>query len=95
LQAGISASIAQQIYGPLEVVGRIGVQRLDYQDRAGAAIAVSNRADYVHSYGGGAGYRLGADLRLGVNVDQQSRTSPIDQRTYRGLRFGMSVTYGS
>jgi hypothetical protein len=94
LQIGGTASIAQQIYGPFDVTGRVGVHRLDYQNRADVAAALSNRTDYVHSYGGGAGYSVGPSVRIGFNIDQQSRTTPVDNRGYNGLRYGISVTYG-
>jgi hypothetical protein len=50
--------------------------------------------DRVHSYGGGLGYHLGSDLRIGVNVDRQNRKSEVASRRYEGLRIGGSVTYG-
>lgn len=93
LQTGIAASIGQQIYGPLDVQGRVGNQRLAYRDRAGSVV-VLDRQDKVRSYGAGIGYRLGRDLRLGFNVDQQKRESLIDERRYDGLRYGMAVSYG-
>jgi hypothetical protein len=93
LQTGIAASIGQQIYGPLDVEGRMGNQRLAYRDRAISVIVV-DRQDKVRSYGAGIGYRLSRDLRLGFNVDQQKRESLIDERRYEGLRYGMSVIFG-
>jgi len=93
LRTGIAASIGQQIYGPLDVQGRVGGQRLDYRERAGS-VAVPDRQDKIRSYGAGIGYRLGRDLRIGFNVDQQKRESQIDERRYEGLRYGMSVSYG-
>ena len=93
LRTGIAASIGQQIYGPLDVQGRVGGQRLDYRERAGS-VAVLNRQDKIRSYGAGIGYRLGRDLRIGFNVDHQKRESQIDERRYEGLRYGMSVSYG-
>jgi hypothetical protein len=94
LQTGAELSLAQQIFGPVDVVGRVGIQRLDYRDRAGAVIAVSDRTDYVHSYGGGIGYHLGRDIRIGFNVDQAHRTSAVSDRQYDDLRYGAAVTYG-
>ena len=95
LQTGAGGSISQQIFGPLDVVARVGSQRLEYRDRAGADVAVSNRTDHYTTYGGGLGYHLGRDLRIGFNVDQQRRESPIDAKQYNGLRYGFAVTYGS
>jgi hypothetical protein len=95
LQTGFTASIAQQIFGPLDVVGRIGRQNLAYRDREGAVIQAPNRTDQVFSYGGGVGYHLGKSLRFGFNVDNAKRTSPLDDRTYQGLRYGTALTYGT
>jgi hypothetical protein len=94
VQTGINASLAQQIFGPVDVVGRIGAQRLDYRDRVGAIVAASNRTDDVRTYGGGVGYHLGKDLRIGFNVDNVHRSSPVSSREYEGLRYGTAVTYG-
>jgi hypothetical protein len=95
LSTGFSASVAQQIVGPLDVVARLGKQQLAYRDRAGAFAAFSNRRDDVETYGAGVGYHFGRDTRLGVNIDQQSRTSPVPSGRYRGWRYGTSITYGS
>ena len=95
LLTGIVGSITQQIFGPVDVVGRAGVQRLEYRNRVGGALgAVSERTDYVHSYGGGVGYRMGRDIRIGFNIDHNNRTSGLAQRQYNGLTYGTSVTYG-
>jgi hypothetical protein len=95
LLTGVTGSIGQQIFGPVDVVGRIGTQQLAYRDRVGAAVAVSNGVDHVRSYGGGVGYHLGRDMRIGFNIDQQRRISAVDSRQYSGLRYGFAATYGS
>ena len=94
LQTRLAGSIAQQIFGPLDVVVRGSIATLAYRDRAGADVTVSNRVDDVSSYGGGIGYHLGRDTRLGFNVDQSNRTSDVSNRQYKNLTFGSSVTYG-
>jgi hypothetical protein len=94
VQTGGTLSITQQIFGPVDVVGRVGAYRLVYQERAGAAIPAPGRTDYIHSYGGGVGYHLGRDVRIGFNVDKQHRTSALDSRTYDDLKYGTAVTYG-
>jgi hypothetical protein len=91
---GIRGSIGQQIFGPLDAVGRIGIQRLDYRDRASTIVATAARTDYVHSYGGGIGYRVGRDVRIGFNIDHNDRTSSaVDVGGYNGWTYGTSVTY--
>ena len=94
LQTGIGGEVMQRILGPLDVVGRAGFATLDYRDRAGAEVLVANRSDTIRSYGGGIGYRIGKDVRLGFNADWQQRESQVPTRQYEGLRCGTSVTYG-
>lgn len=93
LQTGVNGSLTQQVFGPVDVVGRGGIQHLDYRDRAGVP-GVGSRLDEVRTYGGGVGYHVGRDLRIGADVDYVKRTSPIAIRQYHGLVFGTSVTYG-
>jgi hypothetical protein len=94
LQTGINGSIAQQIYGPLDVVARAGIQHLSYRDRAGATVAVADRADDVRTLGVGFGYHVGSELRIGFNVDRSRRDTDLVGHRYEGYRAGMSVTYG-
>jgi hypothetical protein len=94
LQTGIEGSVAQQIFGPVDAVVRLNEQRLAYRDRAGVPQRASDRTDAIHSYGVGAGYRFGGDVRLGFNVDRIRRESDIDSRTYKGLKYGAALTYG-
>src|SRR5262249_35565159 len=82
LLSGMSGSIEQQLFGPVDVEARVGAQRLHYQNRQGAAVLVSDRTDRVRSYGGGVGYHVGQDLRIGLNVDQQRRLSDLALRKY-------------
>jgi hypothetical protein len=91
---GGSVSIAQQIFGPLDVVVRGGRQRLGYRTLTDAAVLSANRVDRVDSYGGGFGIHLGPDLRLGFNIDQEQRRSIVVDRRYSGLKYGTSLTYG-
>jgi hypothetical protein len=95
LQTGVSLEVNQQIFGPFDAVGRVGQARLEYRDRAGTAVAVSNRLDHIETYGGGFGYHIGRDMRIGFNIDQNRRLSPVTDRQYQGLRYGIAVTYGS
>jgi hypothetical protein len=94
LLTGFSGSIAQQIFGPFDVVGRAGAERLEYRTRAGAVVLEPDRTDHVQSYGVGVGYHFGQSVRLGVDADHQRRTSPIPANHYKGMRYGTSLTYG-
>jgi len=93
LQTALTGSIAQQLFGPIDVTARAGVSNLAYRDRAGAAVVVSDRVDRGHSYGGGVGYHTSSGFRIGFDVDRSNRVSDISSRQYNDLRIGTSVTY--
>jgi hypothetical protein len=93
LQTGFTAELTQQIYGPVDLVGRGGAANLDYRDRAGAAVLEANRSDRVVTYGGGVGYHLANSLRIGFNADQIRRDSAVPSRQYERLTYGASLTY--
>jgi hypothetical protein len=95
LQTGVGGSIAQQIFGPLDVVVRGGLRRLEYQTRTGVAVAFPNRTDHSIEYGGGIGYHFGQATRVGVNLDHSQRDSLVDTREFQGWTYGLSVTVGS
>ncbi len=95
IETGGLVSIAQQVFGPIDVTALGGWQELAYQDRAGAVVTVADRIDHVTSIGGGVGYHLSRDTRLGFSVQQDRRDSALASHTYTGLRYGFSVTYGS
>ena len=94
LLTGVDGSVAQQVFGPVDVVGRLGLQSLAYRDRAGAVVQFADRVDHVRTYGFGVGYHLGRDLRLGFNLDHSQRDSELARRQYGGFKFGTAVTYG-
>jgi len=93
LESGLNFSAQQQVFGPFDVLGRIGRRRLAYRDRVGAPVDLSNRTDRIREVGIGVGYRLGTDKRFGVTLDRQSRTSTLDGVGYSGARLGVSLTY--
>jgi hypothetical protein len=91
---GLDGSIAQQIFGPVDVVGRVGTESLAYRDRAGAVVQVANRNDHVLSYGLGVGFHMGKDLRLSFNADKVNRDSLVIDHQYDNVKFGTAITYG-
>jgi len=94
LQTGVTGELTQRLFGPFDIVGRAGYAKLDYRDRFDAVVPEADRADVMHIFGGGVGYRIGSGLRVGFNVDQQTRDSHVLIRQYKGLKYGTSVTYG-
>ena len=76
-----------------DIQARAGGQRLAYATNDPNGL--TNRIDRVVLFGAGIGYRLGRDMRIGLNVDRQRRSSPLQRRDYNGYRIGTSVTYGT
>lgn len=95
VQTGGSLAISQQLFGPLDVTALGGWQQLVYQNRVDAVIVEPDRTDHVKSFGGGLGYHLSRDTRVGFTVEQDRRDSVVMNHEYTGLRYGFSVTYGS
>jgi len=94
VQTAVQGSIAQQIFGPLDVVARAGTSHMAYRDRANAQIAALDRVDESRSYGVGVGFHMGKDLRLGFNLDHVNRYSAIASRQFANVLFGSQITYG-
>jgi len=95
VQTTLGGSVSQQIFGPVDVVVRGATGRLEYRDRAGAVVAAANRVDRIQQYGGGLGYHLGRDMRVGVNADYSTRLSALDTRHYQGWTYGVAITYAT
>jgi len=94
LETGVDFSVAQQIFGPFDVVGRFGNHDLAYRTRVLPTPTNVGQVDNVKSYGAGVGLHLGKELRLGFNVDRIRRDSDVRIRRYENLKFGSSITYG-
>ena len=94
VQSRIGGSIAQELFGPLDVQVRGDIAWLDYRDRAGVVIAVQNRTDRVTTIGIGLGLHMGKDLRLSFNVDQNNRDTRVFEHAYEKFLVGTSLVYG-
>ncbi|HOG27859.1 MAG TPA: outer membrane beta-barrel protein [Vicinamibacterales bacterium] len=94
IQSGFNASLTRQVSGPWDVQARLARYSLDYQQAARAGLgAAAPRVDRYNSWGGGIGYRVGRDIRVGFNLDSVRRDSVVENLDYRGVRGGMAVTY--
>jgi hypothetical protein len=91
---GATLTATPRLTDSWDIQGRVGMQRLAYRAAEGALDALPDRADQHRLLGGGVGYHLGRDIRIGFNVDRQRRTSPIRSRDYDGYRIATSITYG-
>jgi Putative beta-barrel porin 2 len=101
LQTGFNLQVSQQVQTHIDVVGRGGLEHLNYRDltdpavlaASAGAVVVPNRTDTITTYGVGIGYHLGSATRLGLNYDRTRRSSPIELRGYERANIGASITY--
>ncbi len=93
VQTGVSATVTQRLTDRWDAQGAISRTDLAYRTLVGAPGLIPNRTDRWDQRGGGMGYRLNRDVRIGFNVDKVRRRSPVQRRDYDGYRLGASVTY--
>jgi hypothetical protein len=95
IQPGFTLSVTQQVGGPWDVQARGSWYRLDYQraETGSLDITAPERVDKYQTYGGGVGYRVGRDIRVGLNLDYVRRESVVAGQNYDGFRGGLAATY--
>jgi hypothetical protein len=94
---GTSLEIKQAVGYVWDAVVRGGLTDLAYRPFAGTGTAGQpsiDRRDRVVMAGLGGGRHLGDDIRVGVDLTHERRTSPVAGRSYSGYRVGGSLTYG-
>jgi opacity protein-like surface antigen len=95
LATGGNITVTSQLAGPFDVRLTGSRQSLEYRGIRGQIVAERPGDDSVTSYGGGLGYRVRDQLRLGVNVEWSGRDSQRSlDREYRNRRIYASVTWG-
>lgn len=92
--SAVAATVGQRVWGPFELFGRVGYRTLAYRQGPLADPLTVGRRDEVWTYGGGPSYRLGQNVRASLDIERQARYSPLVDRDYSGLRYGVTVTYG-
>jgi hypothetical protein len=95
VQPGFTLGVTQQVAGPWDVQARGAWYKLEYQqvDTGGLEATTPDRVDRYETYGGGIGYRVGRDIRVGLNLDYVRRESVLPGQSYDGLRGGVAATY--
>lgn len=90
VQTGWTATLTQRVVGRWDVQLSGGRDRLSYQ----AIDPRDGRRDFIGRFGGGIGYTVGDQVRIGLDAQSYYRSSDIPGREYGGIRAGLSVTYG-
>jgi opacity protein-like surface antigen len=91
--SGATVTATPRLTDKWDIQGRAGQQWLAYRAAEGMTTA-ANRTDTSRLFGGGIGFHLGREIRIGFNIDRQQRMSPLQSRDYDGYRYGTSITYG-
>lgn len=94
VSTGLRLSVTQAIGGGWDVVAHAARTELSYRERLDGVAVERGRRDRVRAYGLGVGRRLGAEIRLGVDLEYVTRSSSVRIRTFEGLRGGGSFSYG-
>ena len=87
--------VTQALGGRWDAVGQLSHTALSYRSLLDPASVqtTAGRNDRQLTRGVGLGYRIGADMRMGVDVNYNRRLSGITARQYEGYRMGGSFTY--
>lgn len=91
---GATVTATPRLTDRWDVQGRLGRYRMAYRPLAGIPGLVDDRVESYGVYGGGLGYHIGRDVRIGFNLDHERRRSPFRARFFQGNRAGFTVTYG-
>ena len=87
VDSGLDVTVTRRMNPRWDAVGRFGHSWLDYDSSERGNDTASNA-------GGGVGYYLRPYLRVGLEANYFVRDSAFFQRTYDGLRWGATVSYG-
>jgi hypothetical protein len=91
----VSLNVIQKITHHWDLLGLASRQWLGYRRAITAGADGTDRLDRSYGVGGGVGYELSDDLRVGVNAIYYGRTSnTVSSNAYNGLRVGASISYG-
>lgn len=91
VQTGWTTTLTQRVTGRWDVQLSGGRDRLAYR---AIVPALDARTDVMGRLGGGIGYTLGDQRRISLDANSYRRTSALPGHEYRGMRVGLSVTYG-
>jgi hypothetical protein len=87
--------VTQPIFGPIDIVGDVEWDRLEYLSPSGVR-SLSGQRIQMNRGGGGVGIALGRGVRLTLTAERTVRNSNFDVRqNFRATRVLSSITVGS
>ena len=91
----LGLKVLQKVTTHWDLTGRLGRQWLGYRDVIAPGVIGGDRLDRSYYVGGGAGYEMSDDFRVGVEANYYQRSSnTVTFNEYNGLRVGAVVSYG-
>ena len=93
VQTTIGGEVLHNLFGPVDVIGRVSRERLDYQslpDRSVVAYTLD-----VNRYGGAVAVRAAERVRFTLNYEFTERLGgPVPDRNYDRQRLFTTISYG-
>lgn len=87
--------VTQPVFGPVDIVGDVEWDRLEYLSPGGRR-SLSGQRIQMNRGGGGVGVSLGRGVRMTLTADRINRNSNFDLRqNFRATRVMSSITVGS
>jgi hypothetical protein len=90
LTSSVGLTVTHRLVGRLDIRATGALQKLSYR----SVTVVDDRTDDVGIVGGGIGYWLSDNIRLGFNAEYSERRSDRPDRRYDRTRLFASLTYG-
>lgn len=91
----VGLRVTQKITHRWDIVGNVRRQWLGYREVTTPGSEPINRVDRSYLVGGGIGYQMGDNVRVGAHINYTGRTSNTVVTTgYNGLRGGLDFSYG-
>lgn len=93
--SNVGFQVLQKITHHWDVLALVSRQWLSYREVLLNPGVSADRVDQSYGVGGGIGYELSDDVRVGVNIIYFGRTSnTVNFSEYNGLRVGAAFSYG-
>lgn len=92
VETGTRLTVTHHVIGRFDVQGTGGLQRLEYRI---ALPLEEGRVDHADVVGGGIGFHIKDNLRLGINGEYARRSSERTTRQYERRRIFATLEYGT
>jgi hypothetical protein len=93
LQTSTAFDVLHNLIGPVDIIGRVAREKLDYQGLPARSIAA--RVDYIDRWGGALSVRISERSSIALNYDwTERRSAKAPEYDYNRRRLFTTVNYG-